>query len=53
LTAHHEGFERLQSTDEARVIGRTIQVYGLRKDGKEFPAELLIGTGSTTEENIL
>ena len=51
-TAHLEGFERLQSTGEARIIGRTIEVDGLRKDGKEFPVELSIGTGTTTEETF-
>lgn len=51
-TAHEEGFERLRATGVARVIGRTIEVYGLKKDGSEFPAELSIGTGSTADETF-
>lgn len=37
---HQNGVERLRSGKEPRILGKTIEVYGLRKDGVEFPIEL-------------
>ncbi|MEY4705694.1 MAG: hypothetical protein RL042_1899 [Nitrospirota bacterium] len=43
--AHQSGMVRLRATGEARVMGRTVELQGLRKDGTEFPLELSIGSG--------
>jgi len=47
--AHRQGIARLQSGGEAHVIGTTVELHGLRKDGSEFPLELSIGTWQATE----
>ena len=47
--AHRNGIARLQSGGEARVIGTTVELHGMRKDGSEFPLELSIGTWQATE----
>jgi PAS domain S-box-containing protein len=47
--AHRRGLERLQSTGESRVIGNTIELHGLRKDGSEFPLGLSLATWETGE----
>ncbi|MCC3372569.1 bifunctional diguanylate cyclase/phosphodiesterase [Cohnella sp. REN36] len=39
-----QGMERYLVTGEARAIGRTIELHGLRKDGTEFPLELSMAT---------
>jgi len=38
--AHRAGLARYLTTREARVIGRTVELAGRRKDGTEFPLEL-------------
>ncbi|MES4785654.1 MAG: hypothetical protein C4294_07350, partial [Nitrospiraceae bacterium] len=47
---HQRALERFRSTVESRVIGKTLQVDGLRKDGGEFPIELSLGTWTTRNQ---
>jgi len=44
--AHRAGMARFLATGEARVIGATLELEGLRADGREFPLELSLGTWS-------
>ncbi len=39
---HTKGLERYSQTGEARVIGQTVELEGLRKDGRSFPLDLAI-----------
>src|SRR5260370_204043 len=39
-SAHQKGLERFRATGEARVIGKTVELAGRRKDGSEFPLSL-------------
>lgn len=45
--AHQSGMTRLRASGEARVVGRTVELHGLRKDGTECPLELSLGIGQT------
>jgi PAS domain S-box-containing protein len=47
--AHQQGMRRVASTGESRVVGTTVEVAGLAKDGHEFPAELSLATWKTVE----
>jgi two-component system NtrC family sensor kinase len=38
--AHRQGIERYLRTREASLIGRTIELGGLRRSGEEFPLEM-------------
>ena len=46
---HTSGLERLHSTGETRVIGKVLELHGLRKDGSEFPLELSLATWKSEE----
>ncbi|HET7768588.1 MAG TPA: PAS domain S-box protein, partial [Chloroflexota bacterium] len=40
--AHREGLERHQATGEARILGRRVEITGMRAGGDEFPLELTV-----------
>lgn len=42
--AHQKGMERFLKTNTPQVIGKTVELFGLRKSGEEFPIELSLST---------
>jgi PAS domain S-box-containing protein len=44
--AHEKGLRRFLSTRESKLLGRSIELVGRRKDGSEFPMELSIAAWS-------
>lgn len=50
--AHRQGLRRYLESGKGKVIGRRIEVSGLRKNGEEFPVELSISP-IQNRENIL
>src|SRR5438094_249386 len=42
--AHRQRLARFLTTGEARVVGRTVELVGQRKDGTEFPLELCLAS---------
>ena len=51
-TAHLGGMERYARTGEAHVIGRTVEVHGLRRGGEEFPLELSLTSWKSGKETF-
>ena len=51
-TAHLSGMERYARTGEAHVIGRTVEVHGLRRGGGEFPLELSLTSWKSGKETF-
>jgi PAS domain S-box-containing protein len=49
---HERGLARFLETGEARLIGSTVEVEGVRKDGTEFPIELSLATWTVDEERF-
>ncbi|WP_033541796.1 bifunctional diguanylate cyclase/phosphodiesterase [Planococcus sp. CAU13] len=46
---HQDGIARYYKSRKPHVIGKTLELEGLRKDGSEFPIELSLGTWETEE----
>jgi PAS domain S-box-containing protein len=42
--SHLQGIKRFLSSGEAHVIGKTVELAGVRKDGTEFPVDLSLAT---------
>jgi PAS domain S-box-containing protein len=50
--AHRAGFERFRLTGRARLIGRTVEMEGRRKDGSVFPVELSLACWSNGDNTM-
>ncbi|MEE8330301.1 MAG: PAS domain S-box protein [Acidimicrobiia bacterium] len=50
--AHESGIARVASGGEMHIIGTTVRVAGVRKDGTEFPVELSLATWLTDGERF-
>lgn len=42
--AHEAGLARVVTTGETKIVGHTVEVAGLHRDGTEFPIELSLAT---------
>ncbi len=47
--AHEQGLARLIRTGESRLVGKTLELMGLTKQGQEFPLELSLASWQTQE----
>ncbi|NOY95148.1 MAG: PAS domain S-box protein [Chlorobi bacterium] len=49
---HHSGIERLGKGGSKKVIGETIEIIALRKDGTEFPIDLSLSSWETGNQKF-
>jgi protein-histidine pros-kinase len=44
--------ERIRTTGESHIIGKTVELHAIRKDGSEFPMEITLSTWKTGEQTF-
>ncbi len=49
---YHNGIVQFIKTGKTKIIGRTIELVGLRKDGREFPIEMYISSWKSGRETF-
>ncbi|MHB8279929.1 MAG: PAS domain S-box protein [Candidatus Humimicrobiaceae bacterium] len=49
--AHQDGINRVRITGKTKIVGKTVEVTALRKDGSEFPADLSLSAWKVGEES--
>jgi len=49
---HERGLARMASTGISRLMGRVVELHGLKKDGTEFPIELSLATWKNTDRTF-
>jgi len=49
---HRQGLKRFLATGKPRIMGRTIEMSGLRSDGSEFPVELSLTSWKAKQETF-
>ena len=47
--AHRDGLSRFLRTGEPRIIGTTVELRGLRRDGRELPVDLTLWSGTESD----
>jgi PAS domain S-box-containing protein len=48
--AHQKGFSKYPSKKQSRIIGKTVEMVGLTKEGIEFPIELSVSSWNTGKD---
>ncbi len=49
---HIQGLERLRHGGPARVVGKTVELVGVRKNGREFPLELSLAAWKSRDDTF-
>ena len=50
--AHESGMAKVVSSGESHLIGETVELFGVTKDGNEFPVELSLSTWKSGNERF-
>ncbi len=49
---HEHGMARVVASGKTRLIGETVELFGITKDGSEFPVELSLSTWQSGDEKF-